>query len=186
MFKKKKESIVEEAEKPVENTQPREIIKEVIKETVRIESPPSSKELIIKTKEFIPEYKDVGAVGFDLRAYLPQYKDKPFRFSAGQRILIPTGIQMEIPEGYEVQIRPRSGLSLKEGITAILGTVDFSYRGGVGVILINHSDKVFYIKHGDRLAQGVLSPITKAVFTVTDELSETERGEGGFGSTGVA
>ena len=184
LFKKKKD-VVEEIVKPVEDTQPREVIKEIIKETVRVETPPSHQELKIKTKEFIPEYKDAGAVGFDLRAYLPQYKDKPFRFSAGQRVLIPTGIQMEIPEGYEVQIRPRSGLSLKEGITAILGTIDYSYRGDVGILLINHSDKAFYIKHGDRIAQGVLSPITKAVFKVTAELSKTERGEGGFGSTGV-
>lgn len=145
----------------------------------------SKKKLKIKTKEFIPEYKDDGAVGFDLRAYLPAHKDRPFRVGAGQRVLIPTGVSMEIPKGYEVQIRPRSGLSLKEGVTAILGTIDFSYRGDVGIITYNTSDKPFYIKHGDRIAQGVLAPVTKAKFKVVNELSATERGEGGFGSTGV-
>ena len=92
---------------------------------------------------------------------------------------------VEIPKGYEVQIRPRSGLALKEGVEAILGTIDSDFRAEVGIITKNSSTKPFYIKHGDRIAQGVLAPVTKAKFKVVNELSVTERGEGGFGSTGV-
>jgi len=145
----------------------------------------SKKKLKIRTREFMPEYKTDGASGFDLRAYLPAHKDRPFRVGAGETVLIPTGISMEIPKGYEVQIRPRSGLALKEGVEAILGTIDSDFRAEVGIITKNSSTKPFYIKHGDRIAQGVLAPVTKAKFKVVNELSVTERGEGGFGSTGV-
>ncbi len=106
--------------------------------------------------------------------------------AAGVRALMPTGLQMEIPQGYEVQLRPRSGLALKHGITLLNapGTIDSDYRGTVGVILINTSDQDFHIAHGDRIAQMVVAPVTQAGFAVSDALSATDRGAGGFGSTG--
>lgn len=99
---------------------------------------------------------------------------------------MPTGLHMEIPHGYEVQLRPRSGLALKHGITLLNapGTIDSDYRGAVGVILINTSDQDFHIAHGDRIAQMVVAPVTQASFAVSDALSATDRGAGGFGSTG--
>ena len=144
------------------------------------------KEVYLVTEEFIPEYGTTHSAGFDLRAYLPSYKEKPLRFAPGEIITVPTGLKMSIPWGYEVQIRPRSGLSSKSGIVAILGTVDADYAGAIGMILQNQSKNVFYIKHGDRLAQGVLAPVTRAEFKIVAELAHTERGEGGFGSTGIA
>jgi dUTP pyrophosphatase len=103
----------------------------------------------------------------------------------GETVVVPTGLRMEIPEGYEVQIRPRSGLA-RRGLVAAFGTVDSDYRGEVGVILHNtNSDMVKLIEDGDRIAQGVLCPVTRANFEFVNEVSQTARGSGGFGSTGV-
>ena len=105
----------------------------------------------------------------------------------GARALVPTGLRLDIPQGYEVQIRPRSGLALKHGITLpnSPGTIDSDYRGPLGVIVMNAGEADFTIKHGDRIAQMVVAPVLQAQFTLVRALSETERGSGGFGSTGV-
>ncbi|MDZ7756183.1 MAG: dUTP diphosphatase [Rhodohalobacter sp.] len=105
----------------------------------------------------------------------------------GERTMIPTGLQMALPEGYEAQIRPRSGLAIKNGITMLNtpGTIDADYRGEVKVIAINHGEDDFEISHGDRIAQMVIAPVTQFPVVEVDELDETDRGEGGFGSTGV-
>jgi dUTP pyrophosphatase len=136
-----------------------------------------------------PNYAKEGDSGMDLRAELTEvggkYVMKPF-----ERALIPTGLYFELPNGYELQIRPRSGLSFKTGLMAILGTVDTGYRGEVKVILINLSDKECVIEQGERVAQGVIAPRVSSDFgkliklESTNELSQTERGENGFGSTG--
>ena len=119
----------------------------------------------------------------DIRAYL----EEPVELLPGQRALIPTGIYLEIPEGYEVQIRARSGLAIKRGIGLVngIGTIDSDYRGEVKIALINWSDEPFVISNGERVAQMVAARYEKVEFTVADELSETERGSGGFGHTGV-
>ena len=135
----------------------------------------------------LPSYETTGAAGADLRAnFPPDQRHAGLVLTAGARALVPTGLQMEIPQGYEVQLRPRSGLALKHGITLLNapGTIDSDYRGAVGVILINTSDQDFHIAHGDRIAQMVAAPVTQAGFAVLDALSATERGAGGFGSTG--
>lgn len=133
----------------------------------------------------LPSYETPGAAGADLRANLT---DGPMILTPGARALIPTGLHMAIDPGFEVQIRPRSGLALKHGVTLVNtpGTIDSDYRGPVGIILINHGDTVFTINHGDRIAQMVLAPAQQAEFEAVDSLGETERGAGGFGSTGVA
>jgi dUTP pyrophosphatase len=132
----------------------------------------------------LPAYETAGAVGADLRACLP---DGPVALPSGGRALIPTGLALEIPEGHEAQVRPRSGLALKQGITVANapGTIDSDYRGEIGVILVNLSDVPTRITHGDRIAQLVLAPVVRAVWVETDVLSDTDRGAGGFGSTGV-
>ena len=132
----------------------------------------------------LPAYETAQAAGADLRASLPN-KDKML-IEAGQRILIPTGLAFEIAEGYEVQIRPRSGLSLKTQLMIVNspGTIDADYRGEVMIIMGNMGSAPAIIEHGDRVAQMVLAPITQAKFEVVDELSDTKRGTGGFGSTG--
>ena len=131
----------------------------------------------------IPHYATEGAAGADISAYL----SAPVTLRPGEYKAIPTGLFMEIPEGYEVQVRPRSGLALRNGVTVLNapGTIDCDYRGEVKVILINHSDAPFTIEDGDRIAQLVVSSVTRARFIDADSLSQTERGEGGFGSTGV-
>lgn len=118
----------------------------------------------------------------DIRAALTE----PMHLLPGQRTLIPTGFQMAIPVGYEAQIRPRSGLAIKHGITMLNspGTIDADYRGEVKVIAINHGDTPFEISHGDRIAQMVISPVVQLVLDETDVLDQTDRGAGGFGSTG--
>jgi len=100
--------------------------------------------------------------------------------------LVPTGLRLEIPEGYEMQIRPRSGLSFKHGITLVNapGTIDSDYRGPLGVLLVNLGTEPYIVRHGDRIAQAVVAPVVQAEFNLTEELSETGRGAGGFGSTG--
>lgn len=131
----------------------------------------------------IPHYATEGAAGADISAYL----SAPVTLRPGEYKAIPTGLFMEIPEGYEVQVRPRSGLALKHGITVLNapGTIDSDYRGEVKVILINHSFEAFTIQNGDRIAQIVVARVHRLPFVEVDDLSATERGEGGFGSTGV-
>lgn len=130
----------------------------------------------------IPEYKTAGAAGADLCALL----DSPLTIPAGRSAMVPTGLFFEIPEGYEVQVRPRSGLAAKSGITVLNtpGTIDSDYRGEIKVILINLGTSDFTINSGDRIAQMIIAPVIQASFEITDSLSKTERGEGGFGSTG--
>lgn len=132
----------------------------------------------------LPSYETRGAAGADLRANLPE---GPVRIASGARALISTGLHMEIPLGFEVQVRPRSGLALKHGITLpnSPGTIDSDYRGVVGVILLNAGEQAFEVTHGMRIAQMVVAPVTQARFEVSDALSATARGQGGFGSTGV-
>lgn len=132
----------------------------------------------------IPEYKTAGAAGADLCALL----EEPLIIPAGRSVMVPTGLFFEIPQGYEVQVRPRSGLAAKNGVTVLNtpGTIDSDYRGEIKVILINLGAADFTVNSGDRIAQMVIAPVTQAAFTITDSLSETERGSGGFGSTGVS
>lgn len=129
-----------------------------------------------------PSYSTFGAAGADIRACITA----PVVIKPGERALIPTGLLFEIPEGYEIQVRPRSGLALKHGITCLNspGTIDSDYRGEIGVILINTGKEDFTVENNDRIAQIVLSPVVRADFIPVGNLSETERGTGGFGSTG--
>ena len=131
----------------------------------------------------LPAYETCNSAGMDLRAYLPE---GPVTIEPMQRALVPTGLYMEIPEGYEGQVRPRSGLAIKSGITVLNspGTIDADYRGQVCVILINLSDKAFVINSGDRIAQLIISRCEQVEPVQVETLSETERGAGGFGHTG--
>ena len=133
----------------------------------------------------LPAYETVLAAGADLRAAVPE--DVPMILKAGERALVPTGLSMALPAGYEAQIRPRSGLAYKHGVTCLNtpGTIDADYRGEVKVLLINHGADDFTINRGERIAQMVIAPITQPDFVQVDTLSETARGVGGFGSTGV-
>ena len=133
----------------------------------------------------LPKYETAGAAGADLRANLADQAG--VTLAPMQRALIPTGLRMAIPHGYEVQIRPRSGLALKHGVTLVNtpGTIDADYRGSVGVILINLGSEPFTVTHGMRIAQMVVAPVTQADFTEADSLDATARGAGGFGSTGL-
>ena len=130
----------------------------------------------------IPEYQTEGASGMDLCAYI----EEPLILKPMERRLVPTGLKMELPKGYEAQVRPRSGMSIKHGITLIncVGTVDEDYRGEICVPVVNLSSEQYTINNGDRIAQMVIAPVTKAVVEVSDDLSTTSRGAGGFGSTG--
>ena len=132
----------------------------------------------------LPHYETKLAAGADLRAAVAQ--DAPITLAAGARALIPTGLAMALPAGYEAQIRPRSGLAYKHGITCLNtpGTIDADYRGEVKVLLINHGQDDFTITRGERIAQMVIAPITQPKFITVETLSETARGDGGFGSTG--
>lgn len=131
----------------------------------------------------MPKYETEGSAGMDIRAFL----EEPVTIEPGGRALIPTGLFMEIPEGYEVQIRARSGLAVKHGIglTNGIGTIDSDYRGEVKVALINWGEEPFVVNDGDRIAQMVVAAYVKAQTEEAEELSETERGAGGFGHTGV-
>ena len=133
----------------------------------------------------LPRYETTGAAGADLRANLPDRA--AMNLGVGARVLVPTGLRLAIPEGYEVQIRPRSGLALKHGITLpnSPGTIDADYRGPLGVIVMNAGDAPFVIEHGMRIAQMVVAPVVQARFHAVDELEATVRGTGGFGSTGT-
>lgn len=131
----------------------------------------------------LPDYATAGAAGADVRANLV---DGPLTLAPGARALVPTGFALELPEGWEAQVRPRSGLALKEGVTVLNspGTIDADYRGPVGVILINLGDRAFVVEHGMRIAQMVVAPVARAAFREVAGLAETARGAGGFGSTG--
>ncbi len=135
----------------------------------------------------LPSYETAGAAGADLRANLkPEDRAEGLVLSPMARAIIPTGIRVDIPEGFEMQIRPRSGLAIKHGISLpnTPGTIDSDYRGPLGVILINYGDAPFVIGHGDRIAQAVIAPVLQARYAVVDALGDTQRGSGGFGSTG--
>ena len=131
----------------------------------------------------LPKYESAGASGMYLRAFL----DTEIIIPPLERVKIPTGLKIEIPEGYEAQLRPRSGLALKEGVTLLNspGTIDNDYRGEIEVILVNLSGKDVTIKNGERIAQLVIAPVSRAQVTESDTLSPSKRGSGGFGSTGV-
>lgn len=133
----------------------------------------------------LPSYESAGAAGADLRANLP---DRGFvELAPRARGLVPTGLRLAIPEGYEVQIRPRSGLALKHGVTLpnSPGTIDSDYRGPLGVIVMNAGQEPFRIEHGMRIAQMVVAPVVQAEFELAKSLDDTARGAGGFGSTGA-
>ena len=139
--------------------------------------------IVNKSNNVMPAYETINSAGMDLRAYLP---DGELVIKPMQRALVPTGLFMEIPVGYEGQVRPRSGLAIKSGITVLNspGTIDADYRGEVKVILINLSDVDFVIKSGDRIAQLVIAKHEQMEVVEAETLSETERGAGGFGHTG--
>jgi dUTP pyrophosphatase len=135
----------------------------------------------------LPAYQTDGAAGADICANLaPADRATGITLAPGGRALVPSGLRMEIPDGFEVQIRPRSGLALRHGITLpnSPGTIDADYRGPVGVILMNLGDAPVVIAHGDRIAQMVIAPVSRAEFAMEERLSDTARGAGGFGSTG--
>lgn len=138
---------------------------------------------IVSKSGRLPEYATEGAAGFDISAYL----DEPMTLKAGHRALVPTGLYFEVPEGYEAQVRARSGLAIKHGIGLVngIGTVDSDYRGEIRVPMINWSDEDFVINDGDRIAQVVITSYEKVEIELAENLSDTERGEGGFGHTGV-
>lgn len=131
----------------------------------------------------LPSYETGGSAGMDLRAA----NQEPIELMPGKRALIPTGFKMALPEGFEAQIRPRSGLAYKNGITMLNspGTIDSDYRGEVKVLAVNHGNEPFTIHYGDRIAQMVIAPVYQVLIEETTELPSTERGSGGFGSTGV-
>jgi len=144
---------------------------------VRIERLPHSEGLPL------PAYETEGSAGMDLRAAI----HAPMTLAPGERALVPTGLRIALPAGFEAQVRPRSGLALKHGVTVLNspGTVDADYRGEVGVILANLGGQPFTINHGDRIAQMVIARVERAVMVETASLDETDRGPGGFGSTGT-
>ena len=155
--------------------------------------------VINKSSNELPKYAHKGDAGFDLRANVEEIKNDNYLFNAikfsattiilnpGGRVLIPTGLYMAIPEGYELQIRPRSGLALKYGITVVNtpGTIDAVYRGNIGVILKNDGTEPFIIEQGDRIAQGVLNKVEEANLIEVDSLDETDRSDSGYGKSGV-
>jgi dUTP diphosphatase len=132
----------------------------------------------------LPAYETLGAAGMDVRAAVPE--SEPMVLTPGDRMMVPTGLSVAIPQGYEIQMRPRSGLAAKHGITCLNtpGTIDSDYRGELKVILINHGQDAFTIARGERIGQMVLAPVTRIVWEQVATLDETERGAGGFGSTG--
>ena len=155
--------------------------------------------VINKSSNKLPKYAHKGDAGFDLRANVEEIENSNYFFNAiklndvtiilnpGGRVLIPTGLYMAIPEGYELQIRPRSGLALKYGITVVNtpGTIDAVYRGNIGVILMNNGIEPFIIEQGDRIAQGVLNKVEEANLIEAESLDETDRSDSGYGKSGV-
>lgn len=138
--------------------------------------------IVNKSNHRLPEYATVGSAGFDIKANI----DEPIRLKPLERVLVPTGLYVALPDDYELQIRPRSGMAAKYGVTVLNtpGTIDSDYRGEIKVILANLSDTPYMVNPGERIAQGVLSTYTKAVWDEVETLDETSRGNGGFGSTG--
>jgi len=135
----------------------------------------------------LPSYETPGSAGADIRANLhPEDRLSGFVIDPMHRVIIPTGLRVEIPQGYEMQVRPRSGLALKHGITLpnTPGTIDSDYRGPLGVPLVNLGDKPYTIAHGERIAQAIIAPVVQGQFVAVETLSDTARGSGGFGSTG--
>ena len=140
-------------------------------------------ETLVTDTDFSPAYASELAAGADVKAYIKEQ----ITLEAGASVLVPTGLRFAIPAGYEIQVRPRSGLALKHQITVLNtpGTIDADYRGEVGVILINHGKNSFIITPGMRIAQIVVAPVVRAHFLVGESLASTSRGEGGFGHTGT-
>lgn len=138
--------------------------------------------IVNKSNNPLPSYATEHSAGMDLRAFVSE----AITLKPSERRIIPTGLYIELPEGYEAQIRPRSGLAIKSGITCLNtpGTIDADYRGEIGVILINHSNQDFVIQNGERICQMVINKYEKASFVEVSELNETDRGAGGFGHTG--
>lgn len=139
--------------------------------------------IINKSGHKLPHYETLASAGMDLRADL----DSPITLKPLERAIVPTGLFMELPVGYEAQVRPRSGLAAKKGITVLNapGTIDADYRGNVGVILVNLSNEDFTVENGERIAQMVIAKHERAEWEEVETLSDTDRGEGGFGSTGT-
>lgn len=140
-------------------------------------------QIINKSEHEIPSYETTGSAGMDLRANL----NEPITLKPLERTIVKTGLFIALPQGYEAQVRPRSGLAIKKGITVLNspGTVDADYRGEIGVILVNLSNEDFIINNGERIAQLIIAKHERAVWKEVEVLNETERGTGGFGSTGV-
>jgi dUTP pyrophosphatase len=138
---------------------------------------------VVADGAIVPEYKTVGAAGADVYAFLKE----PVIIAVGKSCIIPTGVFYEIPEGFEIQVRPRSGLAAKNGVTVLNtpGTIDSDYRGELQVILINLGNEDFVVRNGDRIAQIIVAPVIQGNFVQVKNLSVTERGQKGFGSTGV-
>ncbi len=132
----------------------------------------------------LPTQQTAGAAGLDLRAALPE--DETLTIGAGRRAMVPCGFAIALPQGFEAQVRPRSGLAAKYGVTVLNspGTIDADYRGEVKVVLINLGEEIFEIRRGDRIAQMVVAPVSAVGFVIKESLDETERGSGGHGSTG--
>ena len=151
--------------------------------SINIEIMPIQIFVINRSHHPLPQYATPLSAGMDLRANL----DTPLTIQPGQRLLVPTGLFIALPDGYEAQIRPRSGLAIKQGITVLNspGTIDADYRGEINIILINLSDKPFTIEDGERVAQMVIARHDRAEWIETTTLDETQRGSGGFGHTGT-
>jgi dUTP pyrophosphatase len=132
----------------------------------------------------LPAYQTAHAAGLDLLAAVPE--EAPIFLAPGEHAMIPTGLAIALPIGHEAQVRPRSGLAAKHGVTVLNspGTVDADYRGEICVLLINHGDETFLVQRGERIAQMVIAPVSRVELVATDSLSATDRGSGGFGSTG--
>lgn len=139
--------------------------------------------IINKSQHPLPNYETLASAGMDLRANLSE----PITLKPLERAIVKTGLFIELPIGYEAQVRPRSGLAAKKGVTVLNspGTVDADYRGEIGVILVNLSNEPFVVENGERIAQLIIAKHERAVWIEAEELTETSRGEGGFGSTGV-
>jgi len=140
--------------------------------------------IINKSNNPLPKYETSQAAGMDVRAFL---SEGPVTLAPGKRVLIPTGLYIQLPDGYECQVRPRSGLAIKKGITVLNspGTIDADYRGEIGIILINHGSETFTISSGDRVAQLVIKEYTQVDWEEVSELDATERGEGAYSHTGI-
>jgi dUTP pyrophosphatase len=137
----------------------------------------------VRSCAILPRYMTDLAAGMDLHAAL----DAPLRLAPGERCLVPTGLAMAIPPGFEGQVRPRSGLALKQGVTLVNtpGTIDADYRGEIGILMINHGQEEVFLNPGDRIAQLIFAPVRRAVLSEVEVLEETARNAGGFGHTGV-